>query len=141
MTEVLPRATPIPARLASDDEPGWIEAIHHYTFGLRQHGRGWRPPTDVYETESEFVVLVEVAGMRGAEISVTLDGQALRVRGLRRHRSEMAAYHQMEVRDGEFGLEVRLPLAVDRQRIEARYDDGFLQVRLPKVQPRQIPIS
>lgn len=139
--ERLPRGTSVPARLASDDEPDWIEAIHHYAFGLRQQGRGWRPPTDVYETDGEFVILIELAGMRGAEIAVTLDGHKLRVRGQRRHRAGLAAYHQMEINDGDFAVEVRVPVPVDRERIDASYNDGFLRVRLPKTEPRQIPIA
>ena len=78
-----PRASPAPASFASDDEPGWPEAVHYYAFRLRQQGRAWRPPTDVYETDAEFAVLVELAGMRGVEISVTLEEQLLRIRGQR----------------------------------------------------------
>jgi HSP20 family molecular chaperone IbpA len=141
MKEALPRAASIPSRLASDDEPDWIEAIHYYAYGLRQQGRGWRPPTDVYETDGEFVVLIEVAGMRRHELDVTLTDQVLRVRGRRQHRAGLAAYHQMEINDGEFTVEVRLPVAVDRDGIDASYSNGFLRVRLPKTGPRQIPLG
>ena len=131
MNEEFPRAISNPARLASDDEPGWPEAIHYYTFRLRQQGRAWRPPTDVFETDLEFVVLVELAGMRGVEIAVTLDEQLLRIRGTRPESSGTRAYHQMEINYGDFVLEVRLPVPIDRERIDASYSDGFLKVLLP----------
>lgn len=131
----------IPARFASDDEPGWPEAIHYYAFRLRQQGRAWRPPTDVFETDLEFVVLVELAGMRGVEISVTLDEQVLRIRGARPESSGARAYHQMEINYGDFALEVRLPVPIDRERIDANYSDGFLRVLLPKAQPRRISVA
>ena len=135
------RATPIPARFTSDDEPGWPEAIHYYSFRLRQQGRAWRPPTDVYESDSEYTVLVELAGMRGVEISVTLDEQILRIRGSRPEAAGTRAYHQMEINYGEFVVEFRLPVPVDRERIDASYSDGFLRVVLPKAQPRRISVT
>jgi len=141
MNEESPRAISYPARLASDDEPGWPEAIHYYTFRLRQQGRAWRPPTDVFETDLEFIVLVELAGMRGVEIAVTLDEQVLRIRGTRPESAGTRAYHQMEINYGDFALEVRLPVPIDRERIVASYSDGFLKVLLPKTQPRRISVT
>jgi HSP20 family molecular chaperone IbpA len=141
MKDETSRASSIPARFASDDEPGWPEAIHYYAFRLRQQGRAWRPPTDVFETDLEFVVLVELAGMRGVEISVTLDEQLLRIRGTRPESSGARAYHQMEINYGDFALEVRLPVPIDRERIDASYSDGFLRVLLPKAQPRRISVT
>jgi HSP20 family protein len=128
-------------RLASDDEPGWPEAIYYYAFRLRQQGRAWRPPTDVYETDADIVVVVELAGMRGVDISVTLDEQVLRIRGLRHETGGARAYHQMEINYGDFVVEVRLPVPIDRDRIDASYSDGFLRVLLPKAQPRRISVS
>jgi HSP20 family protein len=136
-----PRAQPNQARFASDDEPGWPEAIHYYAFRLRQQGRAWRPPTDVYETDAEFAVLVEVAGMHGIEIAVTLDEQLLRIRGQRPETRGARAYHQMEINYGDFVVEVRLPVPIDRERIDASYSDGFLRVTLPKARPRRISVT
>jgi HSP20 family protein len=135
------RARSNTARLASDDEPGWPEAVHYYAFRLRQQGRAWRPPTDVYETDSDFVVLAEVAGMRGVEIAVTLDEQVLRIRGRRPEARGARAYHQMEINYGEFVVEIRLPVPIDREGIDASYVDGFLRVTLPKALPRRISVS
>lgn len=136
-----PQASPASASFASDDEPGWPEAVHYYAFRLRQQGRAWRPPTDVYETDAEFAVLVELAGMRGVEISVTLEEQLLRIRGQRPEARGRRAYHQMEINYGDFVVEVRLPVPIDRDRIDATYSDGFLRVSLPKAQPRHISVT
>ncbi len=108
---------------------------------VRQRSHVWRPPTDIYETEDAFVVLVEVAGMREAEFAVTLDRQVLSIRGVRADREGPKAYHQMEVAYGEFVTEVEIPVPVDAPRIEASYTDGFLRVRLPKARPKQIAVS
>ncbi len=108
---------------------------------VRQRSHVWRPPTDIYETEDAFVVLVEVAGMREAEFVVTLDRQLLSIRGVRADREGPKAYHQMEVAYGEFVTEVQIPVPVDAPRIDASYADGFLRVRLPKARPKQIAVS
>lgn len=107
---------------------------------VRQRSHVWRPPTDIYEVEDAFVVLVEVAGMREAEFAVTLDRQLLSIRGVRADREGPKAYHQMEVAYGEFVTEVQIPVPVEAPRIEASYADGFLRVRLPKARPRQIAV-
>lgn len=141
MKEETLRAAHLPARFTSDDEPGWPEGIHYYSFRLRQQGRAWRPPTDVFESDQEYTVLVELAGMRGVEIAVTLDEQLLRIRGSRPEATGARAYHQMEINYGDFVVEVRLPVPVDRERIDASYGDGFLKVVLPKAQSRRISVT
>jgi HSP20 family molecular chaperone IbpA len=94
----------------------------------------WRPPTDVYETAGAFVVRIELAGMRDAEIAITLDDRSLRIEGVRRERNDERplGYHQMGVSYGPFTVEVFLNRPYDYENVAARYDDGFLYVELPK---------
>jgi HSP20 family protein len=47
----------------------------------------------------------------------------------------------MEIAYGEFASEVRIPVPIEASKIEATYNDGFLQVILPKAQSRDVPIS
>ena len=98
------------------------------------HKEVWRPPTDVYETERAFVVRIELAGMREAEIAVTLDERSVRIEGVRpeRHDERPLGYHQMGISYGAFTVEVFLNRPYDHERVSARYDDGFLYVELPK---------
>jgi len=92
----------------------------------------WRPPTDVFETGENFVVRIEVAGMREADFSVTLDKQVLIISGIRPEFPERKAFYQMEIHFGEFVSEIEIPSPVDPDRVEAVYQDGFLRVNLPK---------
>jgi len=94
----------------------------------------WRPAADVYETETAFVVKVELAGMRDAEIAITLDERSLRIEGQRpEQRGEgLLYYHQIGVNYGAFAVEVFLARPVDHDNVTAHYDDGFLFVELPK---------
>lgn len=101
----------------------------------------WRPPTDVIETADRLIVVVEIAGMRDGEFNVTLQDRRLVISGVRqRNNQERIAYHQMEVRYGEFRTEVSLPWSVGRDNVSAIYRDGFLHVELPRARNQQIHI-
>jgi HSP20 family protein len=70
--------------------------------------------------------------MQDAELNIAIDGRQVAIYGLRQPPAEQAAYHQMEVRFGEFLSALELPGSVDTDHVEAKYQDGFLLVRLPK---------
>ncbi len=101
----------------------------------------WRPPTDVFELEDRLVVMVEIGGMRDGEFNVVLQDRRLTISGTRRRPShEQIAFHQMEVRYGEFRTEVTLPWPVTREGVSATYREGFLRVELPHARNQQIHI-
>jgi HSP20 family protein len=101
----------------------------------------WIPPADLFETQNNITVRVEVAGMRDEDFSIELNGRNLIVRGTRNDISERRNYYQMEIQFGEFSLELTLPSPVDAQKVEAIYENGFLRIQLPKASPRRIPIE
>lgn len=101
----------------------------------------WSPPTDVYETEGDYVVTVEVAGMREQEFDVVYDNGMLLISGRRTDLSERRAYHQMEIHFGEFSVAVALPGPVDVDHSSAEYKDGFLAVRMPKQKSMNVKIE
>ena len=92
----------------------------------------WRPPTDVFETEEALIVRVEIAGMRTEDFYLQLDGQTLVISGMRRDPDIGSAYHRLEIPFGQFQVAVILPVAIDEERVEAEYRDGFLRITLPK---------
>lgn len=92
----------------------------------------WRPPTDLFESETTYVVRVEIAGMQDAELNIALEGSLLAIYGVRQHEKGRSAYHQMEIRFGEFLSLVELPGPTQVDQINAEYQDGFLLVSLPK---------
>jgi HSP20 family protein len=113
--------------------------IMHLHLSVRPHV--WRPPTDVYEVEEAVIVRVEIAGMAEADFAILLDGHSLSIRGSRPDVSERRAYHQMEIRFGEFSVDIELPAPVDIDQVEAIYQNGFLKVTLPKARPKHIQID
>ena len=99
--------------------------------------RVWHPPTDVYETDQDITVKIEIAGVVEDEFAVHLDGRVLTVAGYRFDPAAKLAYQQMEISYGEFRSQVYLPGDVDADDASAAYQDGFLYVVLPKVRREQ----
>ncbi len=110
---------------------GWQVNVRSYS---------WSPPTDVYETSASFVVRLEVAGMREADFSINVEKNILVISGVRVDSAERRAYHQMEIRYGEFSTEIELPPGVNTEQAGAEYEDGFLTVLFPKIKPVDINI-
>lgn len=101
----------------------------------------WQPPTDVFELDDRMIVMVEIGGMRDGEFNVVLQDRRLTISGVRTPAvHERMAYHQIEVRYGEFRTEVSLPWPVNREAVSALYRDGFLRVELPHARNQQVQI-
>ncbi len=112
---------------ASVSSPGWV---------VTSQSRVWRPPTDVYETDTEIIVQVEVAGAEHTDFYLSLDDRHLNIHGVRYDPTpERRAYYQMEIHYGEFYSDVDLPSPVDKDQIQAEYHDGFLRVTMLKARP------
>ena len=103
----------------------------------------WRPPVEVYETEDALVVLVELAGLSEEDIEVVLDDSMMTIRGDRRPAAceERRTVHAMGILYGPFAADVYLPFSVDHERVEATYESGMLQVRLPRSAVTRISIG
>jgi len=111
-----------------------------FNWRLTMRAHAWRPPTDVFETDEAIVVRVEIAGMREGDFAIELNGRYLSIYGVRPDINEHRAFHQMEIRYGEFSLDLELPAPVEVDQVDAVYSNGFLRVTLPKAHPRQIRI-
>lgn len=110
-------------------------------FNSGARPRYWRPPTDVYETDDHLIIRVEIAGMTENDFTINIDHNSLVISGIRPDSGERRAYHQMEIPFGEFVVEVELHVPIDIDRGVAEYQDGFLIIHLPKLQPRHISIT
>jgi len=96
----------------------------------------WRPPTDIYETDDGFVLVMDIAGVEPGEFTVALDAGLLTVSGERKERaSGRREYHAMEVKVGPFERSFRLPRPVDPASLKATYALGFLEIRIAKLPP------
>jgi HSP20 family protein len=110
--------------------------MHHAVayLGLPATHGAWTPNTDVYETADRLAVRLEVAGVQWNDIEISLNERLLLVRGHRRDpcRTSRCQFRQMEIDYGFFERRIVIPCSVDGNRARAVFDNGFLQIDLPK---------
>ncbi len=111
----------------------------------RFQGDRWQPAVDVFETETAVVVRFEIAGVRKANLRVTVDGDLLRVSGVRKPTAEggVRRLHQMEIAFGPFERSLRIEIPFDNGGVAAHLEDGFLRITLPKQsdEPHNIEVT
>lgn len=113
---------------------------------VRFSPKTWQPAIDVYETDKDVVVLVELAGLKEDEIEVVVHDNILIIKGERKDSKQgiKRTYSQMEILWGPFERDITLPANVNVNQIKAFYEAGFLEVVLPKLneeRPRHIDIK
>ena len=102
-------------------------------------GMLWRPATDVYETEKEFVVRMDLAGLRREDMKIVLGDGCLHISGVRQDRIPKGRkhFHKMEITVGPFERRIPVPSGWEVGDVKARYVDGVLQVVLEKSAKRE----
>ena len=106
----------------------------------------WTPRVDLAETEDLYLVHLDVPGMKKDELTINYQDGTLTVSGERRfeNKDEKANFVRVERRFGHFYRSFELPKAIVSDKIEASYDDGVLNIRIPKAEeskPRSIKIK
>ena len=102
----------------------------------RPSGRLWCPAADVYRARDGWIVKVDLAGIRPADIEITLDGPLLRIRGLRRDGTcgEGVSHYQLEITYSRFEKTIQFPRSIEHASIERDYRDGLLTLHLHEEQ-------
>lgn len=122
------------------DDLHWeMESMFHSLFNPKHPfhilaDRHWKPLTDVYELEDEIIVKVEVPGVEKKDISITVEGKKLVIRGARPYPDQKPGiiYNQMEINYGDFERTIILPEVHEADHINAELKDGFLCIRIIK---------
>jgi HSP20 family protein len=95
----------------------------------------WRPPTEVYETETALEVVAEIAGMEREQIEILISSEVMSVRGVRPDPAvcDRRSYHEARISYGHFAAEIFFPFPVEVEQASATYENGFLRVSVPKL--------
>lgn len=99
----------------------------------------WYPLADVFETDDEYVVIMDIAHIDPKDISIIYKDNSLFVKGIRREISTFKKrhYHKMEIDYGPFERQIPVSVIIDERNIVTNYRDGFLQIRLKKIEERR----
>ncbi len=102
--------------------------------------RGWEPPVDVTETDTQVVLLVELAGVSKEQVELVVERNTLLLRGRRREgpHSPKRSCHRLEIYWGPFERVVPLPAPVLPEATRATFADGILEVVLAKARPQPV---
>ena len=106
----------------------------------------WTPAVDIYENDEFVVVKAELPGVEKDRISVEVKEGILTLRGERGFDRELKeeSYHRIERAYGSFQRSFSLPVSVDQEKVTARFQEGVLEVKLPKKdqeKPKQIEVD
>lgn len=93
------------------------------------------PNVDIAETDDEVTITADLPGLDEKDITVTLDGETLTLRGERRHEKEEKRknYYRAERSYGTFVRSMTLPEGIDRDNVKATFNKGVLHVRAGKL--------
>jgi HSP20 family protein len=106
----------------------------------------WFAPTDVSEDENSLRITMELPGVDPNDVRLSLENNVLTIRGEKKQHVDdnNERVHRFERTYGMFERTFVLPNTVDSERIDARYENGVLQVTIPKAErakPREIRVN
>ena len=106
----------------------------------------WSPAVDIYETETAIILKVELPGLSKDDISIEIKDNNLILRGERKFEKDIREenYHRIERSYGTFSRTFSLPNTIDRNKVDATFKDGILEITIPKAEetkPKQIEIK
>jgi HSP20 family protein len=112
------------------------------TSGNGSRVTGFTPVLDVRETEDDYLVMVDLPGVKSQDVSIEVNEQVLTISG---SRAPVETEAQLVERPyGSFVRNLTLPKGVDSEQIKADYSDGVLTLHIPKpaeIKPKKIAIG
>jgi HSP20 family protein len=109
-------------------------------------GRRWVPPMDLVEAEDHFVLKADLPGLSEKDVAIEIQDGTLKISGERKaeHEEREQGWYRIERSFGAFNRSLSLPEGVDPEGVTAEFDNGVLELRIPKPeerQPRRIEIK
>jgi HSP20 family protein len=103
-------------------------------------GRVW-PRVDIAEEKDRYIVRADLPGMRKDEISIAIEGDTLTISGEKKeeHKREEGNYYHLERTYGSFQRSFSLPGFVDKEKVDASYNNGVLELTLRKTGEQKKP--
>jgi len=105
--------------------------------------QAWQPPADLAVSDDEYIVLLDLPGVRREQVEATADDGVVRIRGVSAQPEEAADAQPLrsERPTGQFVRSVRLPTDADMSRISAKLAEGVLEIRVGRRRPKSSQVS
>ncbi len=110
------------------DTPSWSE------LGAPLEMR--TPRVDIIDRDNDIVVKAEVPGVKKEDLDVSITDTTVTIKGSSSHeeKEEKGNYYRCEISRGTFSRTVALPSNVDTEKAKAVFNDGILELTIPKVE-------
>ena len=136
---------------SAQDEMAQMSPMLAHALGLHGQPQGsdrataWAPALDISERKDAYLVTVELPGVEADDLEITMEDGLLTIQGERHfaHDSSEQQFHRIERRYGAFRRSITLPAQVQAEQIEASFDNGVLQIVVPKMEeatPKRIQV-
>jgi HSP20 family protein len=99
----------------------------------------WVPAMDLVEADDHLVLRADLPGLDTDDVKLEINDGVLTVSGERRVEDEERkdGYHRVERAYGSFSRSLSLPRGIDADQVQAEFDKGVLEVRIPKPAERK----
>ncbi|MFX1362167.1 MAG: Hsp20/alpha crystallin family protein [Promethearchaeota archaeon] len=99
----------------------------------------WTPPADITETENEIIITADIPGVSKEDIDLRISEDTLEIGAQVRHeeKEEDQGYLRQERRYRRFYRRLPMPMAVKPEEAKAKYNNGVLEIRIPKIEPKK----
>lgn len=107
----------------------------------------WTPTAEIFARGDDMVVRLELAGMEPKDVDISVADDVLTVSGQREQKEEVKEenYYRCETSYGKFQRSVSLPKSINADDIKAHFENGVLEIVVPKAaantQPVKVPIE
>jgi HSP20 family protein len=135
---------------SAQDEMAQMSPMLARALGLLGQQQGsatataWAPALDISERKDAYLVTVELPGLKAEDLEITMEDGLLTIQGERQLTSESSEqFHRVERRYGAFRRSITLPAHVMAEGIQASFEDGVLQLLVPKAEeakPKRIQV-
>ena len=135
---------------SAQDEMAQMSPMLAHALGLHtQQGSArataWAPAMDISERKDAYLVTVELPGLKPEDLDITMEDGLLTIQGDRQFTQESSEqqFHRVERRYGAFRRAITLPAHVMAEGIQASFEDGVLQLLVPKAEeakPKRIQV-
>lgn len=123
-------------------EIGQVADIIDKAFGeIRANGhaeepKSWTLPVDVYEKDNTLVIRAALPGVKPEDVNVSIEEGVLTISAeTTTEITEQDKVYRREYRHGSFSRSLSLPENIDTNGVEASFENGFVKIALPKVEP------
>jgi HSP20 family protein len=134
---------------SAQDEMAQMSPMLAHALGRNTQGSAtataWAPALDISERKDAYLVTVELPGLKPEDLDITMEDGLLTIKGERQFTSESSEqqFHRVERRYGAFRRSITLPAHVTSEGIQASFEDGVLQILVPKAEeakPKRIQV-